>query len=291
MRAVALGVMVTCLCLTGAASGQTVSKADCIDAHVAAQEHKNQSQLVAAKKQLITCAHDSCPATIRSECASLLEQVEAGIPTIVIKAQDGAGNDVSDVRVTLDGNPLVETLDGKPLAIDPGAHQLRFERAGSPPVEQEVIAQAGVKYRAVEVRFAAAGDDGSATDGATDPAAPSPDDSAAPADASGISPWVYVGFAVAGVGAVVGGITGGISLSQASDLKDQCPNDGCTQDKSEDIDSMMALGHVSTASFIIGGVGAGVAVVALLVGGSDESESGSMQPMVGPGYLGMRGSF
>ncbi|RLB59007.1 MAG: hypothetical protein DRI90_15970 [Deltaproteobacteria bacterium] len=282
-----VAALATGLCFAPVARGETVSKEDCISAHVAAQQHKNESQLLAAKKQLIICAQGSCPAAIRSECGTLLEEVETGMPSIVITAEDGAGHDISDVRVTLDGQPLVETLDGKPIAFDPGAHQLRFERQGSPPIEQEIIVQAGVKYRAVKIRFEADGEPGVA--GATGSPTEQPDST--PADSSGVSPLVYVGFAVAGVGAIVGGITGGISLSQASDLQDDCPENACAMDRGEDIDSMMALGHVSTASFIIAGVGAGVGLVALIVGGSDASETGSIRPLVGPGFLGMKGSF
>ena len=285
----ALATLATSLCLTGAANGQSVSKEDCINAHVAAQQHKNDSQLLAAKKQLIICAHESCPAEIRSECGRLLEEVETGMPTIVITAEDEAGHDIADVRVTLDGNPLVETLDGKPIPFDPGAHQLRFERSGSPPIEQKIIVKAGEKYRAVKIRFEPDGEAGASptTGSPTD----QPPDSSEPAESSGISPLVYVGFAVAGVGAIVGGITGGISLSQASDLKDDCPENACAMDRGEDIDSMMTLGHVSTVSFIVAGVGAGVAVVSLILGGSEASETGSIRPVLGPGFLGMGGSF
>ncbi len=97
---------------------------------------------------------------------------------------------------------------------------------------------------------------------------------------------------MAGVGVVVGAITGGISMSQASTLKDECPNDVCHADKEEDIDTSMALGHTSTAFFAIAGAGAGVGIIGLLMSGSDSTEeSASIRPSVGLGFLGLEGRF
>lgn len=125
---------------------------------------------------------------------------------------------------------------------------------------------------------------------AVDPAPPPP---AQVEDEGGISPLVWVGFGVAAAGSILGGITGGISLSQASDLEDQCPNDVCPPDKEGDVDGMMTLGHVSTVSFVVAGVGAAVGVVGLLLPGGDESPEGdvALQPVIGPGVLGLRGVF
>ena len=103
----------------------------------------------------------------------------------------------------------------------------------------------------------------------------------------------YVGFSVAGLGLVTGTITGAVSISQTQTLKDDCPNDECTPDKQDEIDTMLALAHVSTVSFIVAGVGTAVGLFALLASGSDESTEGAaiVQPIVGPGLLGLRGQF
>jgi hypothetical protein len=113
-----------------------------------------------------------------------------------------------------------------------------------------------------------------------------------------------VGFGVGAAGLLVGVITGAVTLGQASDLKDQCPDDRCTEAQREDYDAALALSRVSTVSFVVGGLGAAVGLVALLVSGSDEPEETdsaharrtrapavSLTPLVGPGMLGLMGQF
>ena len=96
-----------------------------------------------------------------------------------------------------------------------------------------------------------------------------------------------------GAGVLVGAITGGVSMSQASSLKDDCPDDLCSADKQSDIATMLALGHVATASLIVGGVGAIVGVLGLVIpGGEDQADQAvRIQPFVGPGSLGVTGVF
>jgi len=108
-----------------------------------------------------------------------------------------------------------------------------------------------------------------------------------------ISPLVYAGFGVAGLGLIIGSITGGISLDQQSTLKEECPDDICPPEKEDEVNTALAIGHVSTASFVIAGVGAAVGVVGLFIGGGDaaETETAALQPLVGPGYLGLTGKF
>jgi len=112
-------------------------------------------------------------------------------------------------------------------------------------------------------------------------------------EGSGISPLVWAGFGVGGAGLVAGAITGAISMAQASSLKDECPNDLCPADKRSDIATMLAIGHVSTASLIVGGVGVIVGVLGLVIPtgeGEPESEA-RVQPFVGPGTIGVTGAF
>jgi len=101
----------------------------------------------------------------------------------------------------------------------------------------------------------------------------------------------YVGFSVAGVGLLVGAITGGISLSQQSTLKDECPDDVCAPEKDDELSTAMTLGHVSTASFVVASVGAALGVIGLFVGGSGSTETASIRPYLGPGCAGLKGSF
>jgi len=80
------------------------------------------------------CADAACPAVIQADCTKWLTELEQSVPTIVIVARSEQG-DETDVNVFLDGRPWIHHLDGKPVELDPGAHQLRFEHASRPPLE------------------------------------------------------------------------------------------------------------------------------------------------------------
>lgn len=125
----------------------------CIEASVQGQELRDQGKLVAAREKLLACGVPSCPQLLQKECAEWLSEVEARTPSIVLGAVDAEGRDTADVKVTLDGAPLLARLDGQALAIDPGAHRLVFEHAGSAAVEQQVILREGERRRALTVRF------------------------------------------------------------------------------------------------------------------------------------------
>lgn len=75
------------------------------------------------------------------------------MPTLILSAEDEEGHDVVDVQVTLDGAPLAARLDGKAVEVDPGEHVLRFERAGSDPVELPLVVREGEKLRRVSTRI------------------------------------------------------------------------------------------------------------------------------------------
>ena len=121
------------------------------------------------------------------------------------------------------------------------------------------------------------------------PAPPAPDR----VESDGISPLAYAGFAVAGVGLLVGTITGALSMSQAADLKDRCPNDVCAPDDEGDVDTMMALGHTATVSFVVAGLGAGVGLYGLFTSGPDQDPdtTASLRPVLGPAFAGLEGTF
>ena len=77
---------------------------------------------------------------MKAECSQRIDAIDAAMPTLILAAKDGAGNDLSVVTVSMDGAPLASTLDGRPVAIDPGEHAFRFEAAGSAAPREEARA-------------------------------------------------------------------------------------------------------------------------------------------------------
>jgi hypothetical protein len=51
--------------------------------------------------------------------------------------------------VTIDGKPLVARVDGRSVTVDPGAHELTFETAGTPPVTVKVVLSVGRRNQPV----------------------------------------------------------------------------------------------------------------------------------------------
>src|SRR5579883_1538481 len=124
-------------------------KHDCIAAAEAGQNERLDQKLRASLGHLQVCARDVCPKVVRDDCVKWLPQVQASIPTLVPSARDASGAALADVRVSIDGAAAGTAGDGRPREVDPGSHTVRFERAGSPPVDQSVTVAAGDKDRAV----------------------------------------------------------------------------------------------------------------------------------------------
>ncbi len=268
----------------------------CSQALYAAKALEKEGKLLAAGVQLSICAQPTCPAEVSGKCISLLEEVKGATPTLIIVAKDTSGADLIDLRVFVDDQLRFEALDGRPLALDPGVHALRFEVGGTPPIRQRIVARQAEKNRRIELQFpqpGAAPQPPSPVMAGPVAAAPTtdppPSAGRADEDPKGLHPLVYTAFAVGGVGLVLGTVLGLISMSNASDLKDECDTEGCSQ---EDIDSSTALAHVSTAGFAIAGVGAVVGLAGLWLSGSEDgaptdTASITVTPLIGPAGLGI----
>jgi hypothetical protein len=117
--------------------------AACIAASEGALTLRQHGQLHEALKQLAVCADTACPGEVKAECSRRIEEVTALMPTLILAAKDGSGNDLYDVKVSLDGAPLATALDGRPLSVDPGEHLFVFEQTGQAPVEKRLVLREG----------------------------------------------------------------------------------------------------------------------------------------------------
>lgn len=139
---VRFGILVVCTAGTIAVPAMA-DDAACIAASEAALPLRQQGKLHDSLKQLATCAQEGCPGEVKSECARRIEEIKNAMPTLILAAKDGAGNDLYDVKVSMDGQPLVATLDGRPLSIDPGEHDFVFDESGQSPVEKKLVLREG----------------------------------------------------------------------------------------------------------------------------------------------------
>ncbi len=129
------------------------TKAGCASAYEAAQEERIKKQLVAARAHLVTCGVTTCPAGMQRECIGWLGEVDAALPTVVVRAFV-AGRETTDVRVLVDGQEVAARLDGSAVTLDPGPHLFRFEHAGDAPIEEQHVIAEGAKLAPIEARFA-----------------------------------------------------------------------------------------------------------------------------------------
>ena len=96
---------------------------------------------------------------------------------------------------------------------------------------------------------------------------------------------MLAGFGVAALGVIAGGATGAAALSKDKSLV--CPNNLCPPESESDLKAVMGLAHVSTASFVLAGVGATLGVVGLFL--NDDPNAAVV--MVGPGSFSVQGRF
>ena len=111
-------------------------KVACVTAAESAQQQRSEGKLRDARLSLHLCARDVCPALVRNDCTQWLTEIEASLPTIVLRATGARGQDITDIKVSLDGQALVEKVDGLPIEVDPGPHVLTAVRPGSKPVRK-----------------------------------------------------------------------------------------------------------------------------------------------------------
>ncbi len=255
------------------AAAQT--KAACLSSYTKSQDLRKHSQLLGARQQLLVCVRQACPALLRKDCTRWLSEVDQLTPSLVLGASDGAGNDIVDVSVTLDGRVLTQQLDGKPISVDPGVHSLHFEAAGHAPVDRRVVVREGQKARAVVVTFDAparspAGSQASNASGQGEPQ----QHAGVPAGT-----FVFGGVAVVSLGAF--GYFGATGLSRWN----RCHDGGCTK-----ADASYVNGRWIGADIALGlaVVGAGLATWFYL---SRDHSAAAPQVGVAPGLAMARFSF
>jgi hypothetical protein len=218
---------------THAAADEAPDKQRCLDAYAKSQPLRRDGKLSEARQELLLCARDPCPKQLQPDCVGWLEEVDRALPSVILRATDARGNDVSDVSVSLDGKPFVSRLDGRALSVDPGSHVFRFERTGKAPVEQSIVIREGEKRRRVVVQLEA-------------PVEKPRPSAAQPAAASSGPPWTA--YALGGVGIVALGTFAYFGLSGVSDRNqlDNCkPN--CSSSAVERVDRKFWVANIALA--------------------------------------------
>lgn len=272
-------------------------KIECISAADQAQQARDDGKWRAARDGFVSCSRAACPKMVAASCTKWAREIEEGMPTVVLAAKDASGADLTDVRVTIDGAPLATVLDGKPVDVDPGAHKLRFSREGSEPAEQSVVVKAGEKLRSVSVVLHPS------AIAHTEPVAPVVEThSQGHGDGAHIATTIVLG--VIGAGALAGGIALGLSSQTDADtaagLRAQMPPNACfgaggssasCQSLSNAVDAQNRDAAIAVTMYVVSGVFAAAAIVTFIAWPKHKTESSSARVFIGPGSIGIGGTF
>lgn len=235
-----------------AAPAEPPSKQACFEGHARSQELRLDGSLIEARAKLRVCSDLSCPAMLRTDCADWLAQIEQAIPTVVFLAERD-NDDVVDVRVSADGKPLTQKLDGEAFEFNPGAHRFKFELAGFPAIEQTVVLRQMEKRRAIRVEFR--------TPQPAVQTPPAPPNSAAPAPGAGSAPangprpipaltYVFGGIALVAAGA--GAYLGLDAMATHREREESCaPN--CPAGVVDDLKTQLLLADILGGAAIASG--------------------------------------
>jgi hypothetical protein len=164
-------VLATLACPAPPAHAEDTVRA-CIASSTSGQTLRKDGKLLAAREEMIACARDACPAIVRAHCARWLSEVDASIPSVVVRAQDASGADAIGAHLTIDGR--TSKLDGQPVRLDPGTHTIAIANDHGGQKSESVLLVEGETSRIVTLRFPPPPGAAPAAEPAPPPAPPPP---------------------------------------------------------------------------------------------------------------------
>jgi len=225
----------------------------------------------------------------RKEAKELEATLKPRIPTVRIVVKGGPATHVSVDEV--DVAPL---LLGEPVAMNPGKHTILAKNADN--AEQRGLVELAERD-AKEIQLTLPVPHPVLVATVPPPARVVVSETPRGGERSAAANvLVFGGFGLAVAGLAVGGVTGALTLSEAGSVKAQCANGICDPAAKNDLDSANSLAMVSTIGFAVAAAGAVCGVVGLLLPKTKtesalQSTSQRSAVWVGPGSVGMRGSF
>jgi hypothetical protein len=264
--------------------------AACIAASDKGLDLKKQGKLLEARRILASCAATACGADIAGVCQKRITDINAVLPSIVFLPKDASGHDLVDVKMTVDG-VRTETLDGRPVTLDPGAHAFRFEAAGLPPVDRSFVLAEGVKERQERIDM---GPTPTTEIGSTAETAGS-----AGAQPSGGGGSKTLGIVLTGagiLGVTAGSVFGLMAILEWSQSRSDCGSPSNCNRRSAAVsehDTASTEGTASTVAFAVGGAALAVGAYLWITAPHRAATTGRsrepirIEPIVTPNYAGL----
>ena len=234
----------------------------------------------------------------RNEAARIAEDMRAKIA--IVRLHITGVPQGREPTVIVDGATVPIAALGEGRAVDPGKHDLSA-RIGNGPETRSQIDLAPGESKDITLPVTAPPEP---------PPGPAPlpppgyDQGPPPSPKPHSNSLATAGFIVGGIGVGVGAIAGIVALSDKSSLDDKCTNKECGVPDHDALDTAKRWGNVSTAFFIVGGVGLATGLIATLASSSSHGRSTgdaappparksalTMTPDFGPGGVGVHGAF
>ena len=197
-----------------------------------------------------------------------------------------------DPRVTVDGREVPNASLGARRATDPGKRKVRVTADGFVSGGRIVVLKEG-EEQAITITLAR-------PDSVVLEETPVPQDEK-PSEAKGSSvPWPWIAIGVGGAGLAVGTVTGVMALGKHSDLSSVCPDGTCNPaseaertSMEDDLSEYHTLGTISGVGFAVGVAGVATGVVLLLTSPNADAppKTARITPLIGPGFVGIRGKL
>jgi hypothetical protein len=256
------------------------NEAACRDSYVLAQHLAKAGRLKRARQHALSCGQDRCSVTIRTDCSRWLEEISQAMPTLVVVAKKRDGSLLRNVSVRVGNELLARQLDGRAMAVDPGAHELRI-RFGDEEKRVSVLALEGQKFQLVNVVL---GTPGTAARGLETSAQTLAGASVAapgePAVWSRPALWFATG---AMLSATAFAVLGGVGYSRERELRSACgKTESCSRADVDGVHRLYTLADVFLGAGVVFGAGA-VGLWAVSGGQAHSEPSGAR--------ITLRGSF
>jgi hypothetical protein len=214
----------------------------------------------------------------RNKAEELDNTLEGRIPALTIVVNGAAAGETPSIVV--DGVPVPTAALGLPRRVNAGRHTV-VAKTATGSGDQTVDIKEG-EQKEVQVTISGSNSNTPAPEQPT----PGPQQPEQPetAGATSHSPTVltYAGIGVGAAGLIAGTITGLMSMSKTSALKNECVKNHCSSGHGlSDYNAANTLATVSDVSFAVGAVGAGLAVVTILMGHSASGAPAEQSPSSG----------
>lgn len=200
-------------------------------------------------------------AALREQMEAMLAEEKKQVVTLVVRV------DVDNAEVSVQGRPAGTAPIAEELFADAGMVTVEAGAAGYEPVKQTFEGKKG-EARTVELKMVR---------------------KETPQERSVLGP--AIAFGAGGVGLVVGAVAAGVAAAKTDDLKKVCGDPiRCPPSERGNLDAATTTAHISTAGFVLAGVGAAAGVVLLVIPSLQKPKT-QTAIVAGPAFLGVKGAF